>query len=282
MANNFFTKVANDVLQASEDIVNRMEEGISVLMTGEIPKQQNDAGKPPQESSSIPFDYEEDIDIDNLSEEEIQRILTEEMMENSPLEGIADSVIGDIVAGQVRTIHTTREMDDTLEPLILLTFSLYYFFFTQLGPSTPMEHFHAFRSAITWSETFILSLVAFQIVMFFLVLWVSRKDRSLTARIGVMMFIGALVRSAEWLNSLGGRNWERFSTQNYFDKKGIFVGIMLCGPLLVDCLIMLLMFVKEAGQLLIEVKKEQLTRKKGKKEKKNNEKKRSTKTRKQD
>jgi hypothetical protein len=154
-----------------------------------------------------------------------------------------------------------------------------------------MEHFHAFRSAITWSETFILSLIAFQITMFFLCLWVARKDRGLTPRITFMVFVGGLVRSAEWLNSWGNRNWESFSTQDYFDKRGIFVGIMVCAPLLVDCFIMLFMFLREASQLLVSVKREQFSRqRKGEKEAgkeakaitTGNPKKRSTKTRKED
>jgi hypothetical protein len=70
-----------------------------------------------------------------------------------------------------------------------------------------------------------------------------------------MIFIGIVVRSAEWLNGLGSKNWEKFCTQNYFDRKGIFVGVMFCGPLLLDCLMMLLFFVREAGQLLVQVKR---------------------------
>jgi hypothetical protein len=93
--------------------------------------------------------------------------------------------------------------------------------------------------------------------MFVLCLWVSRKDRGLTTRVCVMIFIGVSVRSAEWLNGLGSENWEKFCTQNYFDRKGIFVGVMFCGPLLVDCLMMLLFFVREAGQLLVQVKRTQ-------------------------
>jgi hypothetical protein len=130
-----------------------------------------------------------------------------------------------------------------------------------------MENFHAFRSAITWSESFILSLVAFQIFMFFLCLWISRKDRGLTPRVCVLIFIGAVVRSAELLNGIGARNWQSFSKQNYFDRKGIFVGIMLCGPLLVDCLMMLMLFVREAAQLLVLVKTTELKKKMGKKKK---------------
>lgn len=127
-----------------------------------------------------------------------------------------------------------------------------------------MEHFDAFRSAITWSETFILALVGFQIVMFLLTFWVSRKDRGLTPRITVMVLIFIVVRSAEWLNQMGNTHWQSFATQNYFDRKGIFVGIMLCGPLIVDCLMMLLSFVAEAGQLLVQVKKRELKQKKRK------------------
>lgn len=143
-----------------------------------------------------------------------------------------------------------------------------------------MEHFNAFRSAITWSETFILSLVAFQISMFCMTLWVSRRDRGLTARVSVMVSIFIIVRSAEWLNQLGGKHWESFATQNYFDRKGIFVSIMLCFPLILDCLMMLLFFVAEAGQLLVQVKKHELKKKKSKKEDSNG--KGRSKTRKQD
>jgi hypothetical protein len=73
-----------------------------------------------------------------------------------------------------------------------------------------------------------------------------------------------LVRSAEWFNGYGARNWETYCTQNYFDRKGIFIGIMLCGPLLVNCLMLLMMFVREAGQLLVKVKTTELKKKKGK------------------
>ena len=226
-----FSKVANEVLQAAEQVATRMEEGLSVLMNGKLPDEVDDNTATAKQESP---DFDTDT-IDDLSEEEIQEILQREMMENSPLGGIADSVIGDIMKNQAS------------------------------GPSTPLEHFHAFRSAITWSEAFIQCLITFQILMFLLCMWVSRKDRGLTPRVGVMVLIAAIVRSAEWLNSYGAKNWERLGiSQNYFDKRGIFVGIMLCGPLLVYCVIMLFMYVREAGALLVQVKKEELRRKKEK------------------
>lgn len=130
-----------------------------------------------------------------------------------------------------------------------------------------MEHLDAFRSAINWTEPFILSLLGFQVFMFFLCYWASRKDRGLVPRISVMVLVGVLVRCAEYINGYAARNWESFATQNYFDRNGIFIGIFFCGPLLLDSFLMLILFLREASQLLVEVKTMELKNKK-KKEKK--------------
>ena len=134
----------------------------------------------------------------------------------------------------------------------------------QSQPQNAMEHFQAFRSAIKWSEKFILGLVAFQVVMFFLCLHFSRKDRGLAPRVTLLVIIFIVVRSAEWLNAQGEEHWELFATQDYFDKRGIFVGIMLSGPLLLDSLMMLLFFMREASSLLVQVKRTEIQRKKQK------------------
>ena len=116
--------------------------------------------------------------------------------------------------------------------------------------------------------------------MFFLCLYVSRTDRGLAPRITLMVFIAIVVRSAEWLNALGEEHWESFATQDYFDKRGIFVGIMLCGPLLLDVLMMLLLFMKEAAVLLVQVKRTEIQQKR--KGKKKNDSRKRAKTKKQD
>jgi hypothetical protein len=42
-AENFLTKIANDVLQAADNVATRMEEGLSVIMTGGLPKEEGAA-----------------------------------------------------------------------------------------------------------------------------------------------------------------------------------------------------------------------------------------------
>lgn len=124
-----------------------------------------------------------------------------------------------------------------------------------------MENIEAFRSAINWTEPFIIGVVAFQIVMFVLALMISRQNVGMGPRLTVMVFIALVVRTAERWNALCAQHWERIATQNYFDKNGVFVAVVVCCPLLLDCLIMLLMFVREAAGLLVKVKTNEMKRK---------------------
>mmetsp|Transcript_35007 Transcript_35007/g.84723 ORF Transcript_35007/g.84723 Transcript_35007/m.84723 type:complete len:264 (-) Transcript_35007:8-799(-) len=254
-AETFFNKVSDDVLLIADQINSLVFGGGDTSSSSEDASSSSSSSTQQQQdsssSSSSPYsgmkldDIMDEIDVDNLSEEELQQILKEHheetlnMMEHhSPLKGIADSVLGDIVDGQI-------------------------------GPQTPWEHFDAFRSAINWSEPFILAVIGFQCVMFCLCLYVSRKDRGLLPRVSALFVIGVLVRSAEWFNTVAAEHWESFATQDYFDSRGIFISIFLSGPLLLDSLMMLFMYVAEAGQLLVEVKKREM-KDKQKKKKKNN------------
>jgi transmembrane protein 18 len=88
----------------------------------------------------------------------------------------------------------------------------------------------------------------------------------LTPRLCMLIVIGIIVRSSEYLNTWGADHWEEFATQDYFDRRGVFVGIMVSGPLLLDSLIMLFLFVSEAGSLLVQVKKQEMKHKKKAKE----------------
>lgn len=216
MADSYFERVANDVLEASEKLVNGVEEGLAILFSG------NGGGETQQQPAQS---GEEDHD-----EEWDERIMAEDLMESSPLGGIAESVIGNILDGQKT-------------------------------PDSLTEHFHAFRYAIAWSEPFVLGLVVFQIVMFLFTIWVSRKNQSLAPRVILMLVILGFVRMAERLNEMGAKKWRLFATQNYFDRRGIFVSIMLCAPLLLDSLLMMILFLREASQLLVEVKTAQIMRK---------------------
>ena len=88
-----FGKIVNEILQATEHVAARMEEGVSVLLTGKLPgatnEETNMGGEP------IVPSKEDDL-------------LMDEDIVGSPLEGIADSVLGDIISGQVSFTFVLR------------------------------------------------------------------------------------------------------------------------------------------------------------------------------
>ena len=116
------------------------------------------------------------------------------------------------------------------------------------------EHIHAFTSAITWDETFIKVILGFHLVVIVAAIAIHRQ-RGVYSRLGFMIFVGIVVRLADTLNTIGNSRWKEFATQNYFDRNGIFMGIMICAPLLIVCLIMLISMIKEAANLIVDVGK---------------------------
>ena len=161
----------------------------------------------------------------DLSAEEIEEMINAK----SPLEGMAEQVMGDIFQGQ-------------------------------MGPQTPMEHLQAFRAAIDWTEPLIVGLLIFQLVMFACTVMVIKRSGT-ASRLGLLVFIAIVVRLAERINAYAGARWEDIATQNYFDTNGIFVLIFLAVPLVLDCVVMLVSFMREASSLLVEVKTRELKEK---------------------
>ena len=68
--------------------------------------------------------------------------------------------------------------------------------------------------------------------------------------------------------SLVFNNWQLFSDQNYFDPSGLFIGVIFCVPIFFIALISVILALKQAAQLVIQVKrlerKHQLSKKKSK------------------
>ena len=77
--------------------------------------------------------------------------------------------------------------------------------------------------------------------------------RNNTAQMVLFVIIMAAVYMAERLNTIAAANWERFSTQNYFDKQGVFVSTMWSMPLLLIGVVMLFQSLYSASSLLVQV-----------------------------
>jgi hypothetical protein len=118
MADRFFQKIANDVLEASEKISARLEDGISAIFSGELPASgqpddPNRAGGQPNDDPASSFPSggvggDTDYGSSHAFEETIELLEDEEAYGGTPLEGIARGVIGNIMANQVRPAPIER------------------------------------------------------------------------------------------------------------------------------------------------------------------------------
>ena len=64
--------------------------------------------------------------------------------------------------------------------------------------------------------------------------------------------------ASERLNAAAHSHWRAFSTQDYFDPRGVFVGIVWAGPLILLLCAMLVGFLVRAARLIVKVKRAQL------------------------
>jgi hypothetical protein len=122
MANRFFQKIASEVLEASEKLSARLEDGISAILTGELPASgqpnanvPNRVGQASEEGQASSFssggvgDDTADYGSSQGFEETMEMLDGEDAYGGTPLEGIARGVIGDIMANQVRPPTAKRD-----------------------------------------------------------------------------------------------------------------------------------------------------------------------------
>lgn len=83
--------------------------------------------------------------------------------------------------------------------------------------------------AVNWQEPLIVGAISFHALLFLAIILSRRR---LAFQFGLFVVIIALLAFTEPLNKWAQGNWQLFATQNYFDPRGIFMGIFYAGPLL--------------------------------------------------
>eukprot|EP00755_Sulcionema_specki_P032135 Sspe_Gene.98092::Locus_71546_Transcript_1_1_Confidence_1.000_Length_830::g.98092::m.98092/K22145/TMEM18; transmembrane protein 18 len=73
-----------------------------------------------------------------------------------------------------------------------------------------------FYHAVDWKEPLVIGIGVAHLIL--LVIWFLLLRRSPEARMVYFVILSALVFSSSYINDWAAENWERFSTQNYFDK----------------------------------------------------------------
>lgn len=84
--------------------------------------------------------------------------------------------------------------------------------------------------AVDWREPLIVGAVLFHTALLAAVVLARRR---LYAQGALFLLIVGLLAFAEKLNSWAHDHWRMFASQQYFDRRGVFMGIFYAGPLLV-------------------------------------------------
>ncbi|CAK4694210.1 hypothetical protein LEN26_006938 [Aphanomyces euteiches] len=113
--------------------------------------------------------------------------------------------------------------------------------------------------AVDWTEPLIVGLIAFHLTLLVSVL-LFRK--AFWIQVALFLFICGTIFVSERLNALGQEHWRVFASQNYFDKNGVFMGILVAGPLLAVGFVQLVSNMHTMANLVVIVKRHELKQKK--------------------
>ncbi|KAF9949504.1 hypothetical protein BGZ72_008743 [Mortierella alpina] len=143
------------------------------------------------------------------------------------------------------------------------------------NPSTLMEYAQAawidfktassgFISSVEWQQTWIQMILLLHVTLFIIIIVLRNRPNPLAAMLFCTILLAAL---SEPLNGIGSRHWQLFSDDNYFDKHGVFTGVVWAMPLLGNAVLALLLLLRATVKLLVKVKRAQLQERKQKKQK---------------
>eukprot|EP00483_Globobulimina_turgida_P010872 UN10893 len=113
------------------------------------------------------------------------------------------------------------------------------------------DHTNAFINAVDWAEYWLLSLLLFELLLLGFTIY-TQQNWAVQSVLFIVTFI--IVSCAQYINEWCFNNWETFSNQNYFDRSGLFITVILSLPLCLISLIALILGLYNASQLVIKVK----------------------------
>lgn len=97
------------------------------------------------------------------------------------------------------------------------------------APQSIYEQWQSFSHAVNWQQSWIRAILGFHIAAFVCVLATRKNVTIQTVSFFLLLFI---VGSLEYVNEYCSKHWQSFADQNYFDKHGVFVGVMVATPTL--------------------------------------------------
>mmetsp|Transcript_3659 Transcript_3659/g.13140 ORF Transcript_3659/g.13140 Transcript_3659/m.13140 type:complete len:174 (+) Transcript_3659:385-906(+) len=127
--------------------------------------------------------------------------------------------------------------------------------FQDAGEVNLYEDAMKFVHAVDWSEPWIIGVICLHVVTLIAIVQTAQNQ---TAQTFLFAYLMACVYFAEWLNTMAGKHWEKFSRQMYFDPSGFFISVLWSLPMLLMMLVVLVNFLRLLSSMLIQMKRAEL------------------------
>nr|XP_054752487.1 transmembrane protein 18-like [Lytechinus pictus] len=116
----------------------------------------------------------------------------------------------------------------------------------------------SFLSHIDWSEPWLISLIAFHLFCLIITI-ITRRYNNFQIILFLIMLL--MIYLSEYLNQYAAKHYRMFSRLQYFDSGGLFISVVYNVPLLINCLVMICIWLHTAAHMVVSVKRGKLKEK---------------------
>ncbi|XP_044742395.1 transmembrane protein 18 [Chrysoperla carnea] len=115
-----------------------------------------------------------------------------------------------------------------------------------------------FLKSIEWQDPWLICLIVFHVIITLMALLTKNYGNF---QIVLFLVLLVMVYFSENINEIASLNWKKFSRQQYFDSKGLFISIVFSVPILLNCMLMVGQWLYQSTQLMTKLKRAQLREK---------------------
>lgn len=77
----------------------------------------------------------------------------------------------------------------------------------------------------------------------------------------ILATLGVLCFASQWINEYAALNWSLFSKEQYFDHDGFFIFTVFSGPIILNCLLIVLCWMWQVWQMMVDLGRTKTRRK---------------------
>ncbi|UJR30811.1 hypothetical protein I4U23_018329 [Adineta vaga] len=113
--------------------------------------------------------------------------------------------------------------------------------------TTSITSYWQFLRMINWYEPWLIALGGFHAICLLIII-LTRGHTN----IQILIFLALLscIYCAEYINELAARKWQLFAHDQYFDSQGLFISTVLSFPVIINCCIIVIIWLYESISLI--------------------------------